>query len=296
MLEFFTAPQAIPGIQFRVALAIIFTAAMAYYDLFNKKWVPNSLVYGFAICAVAINFLFYDPALTWAALAIGAITFLLCYGLYKIGQLGGADAYALGAIAAAVPYLPSPLLSPSASAVPYPFILSVLAPTGLAFILHMALRFAPFISRRLAAGEINFTLEKVAAPFMLTAVFALFIYALFSLPISFPPAYLAILAFLAISLLFFSLFKSDIKDSMVEMVPVKKLQEEDVLALEKMNKALVAKLKLQPLLTAQSVSLLKKSKLKSAPVYTGMPFFLPYLFFGLLFTVLFGDMLIYILG
>ena len=295
MLDLLTVPPSVPGIGFRIALAVIFTAAMAHYDLFNKKWVPNTLIYAFAILAVAINFVFYDPAVTWPALAFGAIVFALCYVLYRMGQLGGADAYALGSIAAAVPYLPVPLLSQQPSA-PYPFILSVLAPTGLAFILHMAFRFAPYVARRFAAGKIRFTIEKAAGPALLAFSFAAFLYAISSLPLSFPPAYFAILLFLAAALIFFSLFKSEIKDSMVELVPVRKLQEEDVLALEKMNKGLVARMKLRALLTAKSIALLKKSRMKSAPVYTGMPFFLPYLFLGLLFTVLFGDMLMYLLG
>lgn len=293
--SFFAVPATIPGLEFRIALAIIFTAAMAYYDIFNKKWVPNTLVYGFAVAAIAINFAFYDAAATWLALAIGAIVFAFCYVLYRLGQLGGADAYALAAIAASVPYLPAPLLS-SVKSAPYPFILSVLAPTGLAFILHMAMRFVPYISRRLAAGKVKFTPEKYAGPLLLSGAFLAFIYALLSLPFSFPPAYFAILIFLAASLLFFSFFKSEIKDSMVEELSTSRLQEEDVIAVEKMDKGLVAKLKLSPLLTAASISLLKKSKVKSVPVYTGMPFFLPYLFLGLIFTILFGDMLLLMLG
>ena len=292
MLDLFAVPPIVPGIQFRIALALIFTGAMAYYDIFNKKWVPNTLVYAFAVCAIAINFVFFDPAVTWPALAFGAVAFAVCYLLYKLGQLGGADAYAIASIAAAIPYLPSSLVSFSPSA-PYPFLLSVLAPTGIAFILYMLLRFIPYISRRLTEGKVLFSAEKIAGPAALAIAFLVFIYALSSLPFAMPPVYLATLAFLAVALVFFSLFKSEIKDSMVEMVPVRSLQEEDVLALEKMNQPFVKKMKLQPLLSAKSIMLLKKSKLKSVPVYTGMPFFLPYLFFGLLFTVLFGDLLLF---
>ena len=295
MLDLFSVPQAIPGIHWRIALAVIFTTAMAYYDIFNKKWVPNTLIYGFAACAIAINFVFYDPALTWSALALGLIIFALCYALYRMGQLGGADAYALGSIAASIPFLPAPLLVQQQS-VPYPFILSVLAPTGIAFMLHMALRFVPYVARRLAAGKIHFTLEKSAGPALLAFAFIAFIYALASLPLPFPPAYFAILFFLAISLLFFSLFKSEIKDSMIEMVPVRKLQEEDVFAIEKMNPAVAKKLGLRAVISAKMIASLRKAKVKSVPVYTGMPFFLPYLFFGLLFTLLFGDMLMHLLG
>jgi len=81
---------------------------------------------------------------------------------------------------------------------------------------------------------------------------------------------------------------------MVESVQVSKLQEEDVLALEKMDASLVKKLKLQPLIDGKIILALKKSKVKAVPVYTGMPFFLPYLFLGLLLAVLFGDLLFYL--
>lgn len=292
MLELFSVPSSVPGLQFRLAIAVIFTAAMAYYDLFNRKWVPNSLAYGFAVFAIGLNFVFYDPALTWPALAIGAVVFAACYLLYRFGQLGGADAYAMASIAMAVPYLPSSFF-PSSQPAPYPFILSVLAPTGIAFIIHMLLRFVPYVSGRLAAGKISFGAGKLAGPAALAIAFLVFIYALSSLPFSLPPVYLTVLAFLAVALIFFSLFKSEIKDSMVEQVKVGALQEEDVLALEKMDASLVKKLALQPLLSTKSIAQLRKSKLKSVPVYTGMPFFLPYLLLGLVFTILFGDMLLY---
>ncbi|MCX6773365.1 MAG: hypothetical protein NTV88_06415 [Candidatus Micrarchaeota archaeon] len=292
MLDLFTIPSAVPGIGARMALAFIFTAAAAYFDIFNKKWVPNTLVYSFAALAVLINFIYYDPVLTWSALAIGAVVFAACYLLYKLGQLGGADAYVLASIAATIPYLPSSLIGSSQSA-PYPFILSVLAPTGVAFILHMVLRFVPYISNQIAKGKIKFTASKIAGPIGLAAAFLVFVYALLSLPFAFPPIYMGMLIFLAVGLVFFSLFKSEIKDSMIEQMKVGKLQEEDVIALEKMDAGLVQKMKLQPVLTAQSIALLKKSKLKAVPVYTGMPFFLPYLLLGLVFTLLFGDMLLF---
>ena len=291
MLDFFAVPSFVPGLQARMALALIFTAAAAYFDLFNKKWVPNALVYAFAALAVLVNFIYYDPLLTWQALAIGAVVFGACYLLYKVGQLGGADAYVIASIAATVPYLPSSLLNPAQSA-PYPFILSVLAPTGVAFILHMVLRFVPYVAKQVAAGKIKFTASKVAGPIGLAAAFLVFVYAIISLPFPFPPVYIGMLIFLAVGLIFFTLFKSEIKDSMIEQVKVGRLQEEDVLALEKMDPGAVQKMKLQPVLTLQSIALLKKSKQKLVPVYTGMPFFLPYLLFGLVFSLLFGDMLL----
>jgi Flp pilus assembly protein protease CpaA len=290
MLDLFTFPSTLPGIEFRMFIAVAFTAAAAYFDVFNKKWVPNYLVYGCAAAAILVNIIFFSPEASFIAFALGIAVFAISYPLYKIGQLGGADVYVLASIAATIPYLPKPLLA-AAQQIPYPFIFSVLVPTGLAFMLHMLFRFIPYISKKLANGKVDFSFQKLAAPAILCIAFAFFFYTLSALPIALPPAYFAVLSFLFVALLFFTLFKDEIKYSMVEQVLVAKLQEEDVLALELMDKAIVKKLSLSPLLSAKSIAALKKSKLKKAPVYTGMPFFLPYLLLGLMVSILFGDII-----
>ncbi|VVC01942.1 Uncharacterised protein [uncultured archaeon] len=293
MLDIFSTPSEVPGLLLRSLVALSFTGAAAYFDIFNKKWVPNYLVYGFLACALALNVIYFEQALFASALLAGIAVFAATYFLYRVGQLGGADVYVLASISLCVPYLPKPLLAMQ-QAVPYPFILSVLAPTGFAFILHTMARFLPYISKRLAQGKIAFSLAKIAGPALLMAAFLFFVYALASLPVALPIQYVAALSFLFASLFFFMLFKDEIKDSMVERIPVSRLQQEDVLALEKMDKSLVKRLGLAPLISAKTILLLKKAKVRYAPVYTGMPFFLPYLFLGLLFTLLFGDMLYYL--
>ncbi len=295
MLELFSPLPEVPGLLLRAVVALGFTGAAAYFDMFNKKWVPNYLVYGFLAAALVLNVIYFEQAVFTQAITFGIVIFALTYFLYKAGQLGGADVYVLASIAMCLPYLPKPLLAPAQN-VPYPFLLSALAPAGLAFILHMVARFLPYVSRKLAAGEIKFTLWKAAGPAALLAVFSFFLFALSTLPIPLPAQFIAILSFLFVSLFFFTLFKEEIKDSMVEQVLVSRLQEEDVLALEKMDPALVKSLELAPLITKETVASLKKSKLTRVPVYTGMPFFLPYLFLGLLFSVLFGDLLFYIIS
>ncbi len=290
MLDLFSFPPALPGIELRMLFAVAFTAAAAYFDVFNRKWVPNYLVYGFGAAAILANVIFFSPEASFIAFALGIAVFAISYPLYKIGQLGGADVYVLASIAALIPYLPKPLLSASQQ-VPYPFIFSVLVPTGIAFMLHMLFRFTPYISRKIAKGNVKFSLQRLAAPALLCMAFAFFFYTLSALPVALPPAYFAVLSFLFVALLFFTLFKDEIKYSMVEQLPVAKLQEEDVLALELMDAALVKKISLSPLLSAKSIAALRKSGLKKAPVYTGMPFFLPYLLLGLLVSLLFGDMI-----
>jgi Flp pilus assembly protein protease CpaA len=292
MFEIFSSPASIPGMEWRILVALLFSALAAYYDIFNKKWIPNILVYAFLASSIALNIIFFDQAVFISALAIGIFVFAFSYLLYKLGQLGGADMYFLAGIAMTIPYLSKPILAENQS-IPYPFILSVLIPTGMFFIFHMLARFIPYISRQISNGNVQFTPSKLLSIFVLAAILFFFVSVLTSLPVAVPLSYFAIIFFLSAALLFFSLFKDEIKDSMIESVRVSKLQEEDVLALEKMDASLVKKLKLQPLIDGKIILALKKSKVKAVPVYTGMPFFLPYLFLGLLLAVLFGDLLFY---
>jgi len=295
MINSLPIPPFVPGMEFRLFVAVAFTAAAAYFDVFNKKWVPNYLIYAFAICAVALNFVFYDPTVTFQALAFGAGIFILTYPLYKMGQLGGADVFVLASIATAVPYFQKPLFA-AEQLVQYPLILSVLVPTSLLFILHMLVRFIPYVSGQMRQGKLKITLGKIAGPALLLLSFSFFIYAISTMPLALPFSYVLVLSFLFASLIFFSFFKDEIKDSMIEMVSPSRLMEEDVIALEKMDSALVKRLSLSPLLDAKIIATLKKARLKAVPIYTGMPFFLPYLLLGLIFTILFGDLLYYIIS
>jgi hypothetical protein len=294
MLPFLSPPASVPGIDVRILAAVAFTGAAAYYDMFNRKWVPDRLLWAFLACAFLLNILFPDSVLFMQGCAAAAIIAAISYALYRMGQLGAADVLVMSSIALAIPYLPKPLLAPAQN-VPYPFFLSVLAPTGIAFILHMLCRFVPYIARQLAEGKVEFTAQKVAGPAIVLLSLAIFAFIAASFPFPLPPLYFAVVGFLGIALVFFSLFMPEIKASMVETVPVGKLQCEDVLALEKMQ-PLAKRLSLPPVISERTIAALKRAKAKTVPVYTGMPFFLPYLFMGLLFSVLFGDLLFYIAG
>ena len=159
--------------------------------------------------------------------------------------------------------------------------------------MHMLIRFIPFISHQISKGKVKFTFQKVAGPALIILSLAFFWATVSSLPVSLPASYFAIIVFLGAALIFFSLFMPEIKASMVEKIPTSRLQCEDVLALEQMP-LLAKKLKIQPLISEKTIAALKRAKIKSVPVYTGMPFFLPYVFVGLVFALLFGDLLYYV--
>ncbi|MCX6770266.1 MAG: hypothetical protein NT051_06385 [Candidatus Micrarchaeota archaeon] len=290
MLEFLAPTLTLPGFEFRAFFAVALTAAAAYYDVFNKKWVPDWLAYSCVAAALALNIIFFTPAIFLQAILIGGIIFVVTFLLYKTGQLGGADMFVMSSVAALIPFLPAPLLTAPQN-VPYPFILSVMVPCGIAFILHMFIRFIPYISKRISSGKVHFTLVQILQAAFLLVMFFAFILLLSSLPFPMPSSYLAVIAFLFLALIFFTIFKSEIKDSMISELPLSKLCEEDVLALEHIDKRAIKSLSLSPVLDSAMIARIRKSKLKHIPVYTGMPFFLPYFLIGVVFTLLFGDLL-----
>jgi Flp pilus assembly protein protease CpaA len=291
-LSLLLPPNSVPGLDIRIIAAAAFTGAAAYYDAFNKKWVPDSLLWCFLGTSILLNIIFFEPALFIQAALTAMVVASLTYALYRMGQLGGADVFVMASIALAVPYLPHPLLAPPQS-IPYPFFLSVLAPTGIAFIAHMLIRFIPQMSKQVSHGKVKFTIQKLAGPAIVLFTLLVFGTAVSSLPVAFPPSYFATISFLGGALIFFSLFMPEIKASMASKVPVARLQCEDVLALEQMP-SLSKRLSLQPVIGKGTIAALKRAKIKSVIVYTGMPFFLPYLFIGLVFTLLFGDLLFHI--
>ena len=64
MFEFFSPPAEIPGMLLRTLVALAFTGAAAYFDIFNKKWVPNCLVYGFLAASLALNVVYFEQVLS----------------------------------------------------------------------------------------------------------------------------------------------------------------------------------------------------------------------------------------
>ena len=78
-LSLLASPSSVPGLGWRILIAVAFTGAAAYYDLFNKKWVPNWLVYAFLACALAINLVFFEETLFIQAAVFAAVVFAASY-------------------------------------------------------------------------------------------------------------------------------------------------------------------------------------------------------------------------
>lgn len=88
----------LPGEMLRVFVAIFGLIVTSYYDLFNKKNVPDNLLYAFLAVAFLVNLVFFESTLFWFSLVLALIVGLIGYVFYRLGQIGGADVFVLVSI------------------------------------------------------------------------------------------------------------------------------------------------------------------------------------------------------
>jgi Flp pilus assembly protein protease CpaA len=280
----------------RFVICLVGCTAATYYDLFNRRNVPTWLTYAL----VAIGALF-----TLASLNISIITqnfliaiaiFVLGYLLYRAGQIGGADVLVFISIALLLPEAPAPLLSTTAPHLEFPFVFSVFILSGMLGVFGIFLKYVPATLYEFLRGEkIRISRAQAGLAVATLLLYTIFLYYLNSI-VELPEVQLII--FLAVVVCATSLFtlKDYISEKhMIRMVGVDEIDEEDILAVEKMDQKVVSKYKLDKLLTPSEIDKLRKmGKKKKFPVYKEMPVFMPYVLIALLAALLFGDPLAYL--
>lgn len=268
-----------PGEIIRVLLAFIGTGAAAYYDLFNKKNVPDNLLYGFLAVAFLVNLVFYQESLFWFSLGIAVFFSVIGYFFYRLGQLGGADVFVIASIILLLPIHPSFV----GMAFNMPFVLSVIIFSGVLFALYVIFYFGWRLSQ--LEAKPNWAYALMFLPYLLFA----YVYVNSFL---FSPMYFIFVTILLFATIFFMMFREHLIRLLAEELPVAQLEAEDVLALEIMNKDLIDRYKLPRLLTKAEIERLKETKVSEVWVYTRLPPFIPFLFVGMVLSLLFAQHLL----
>lgn len=269
-------PLKMPGEDIRIFLALAGTLATVYFDIFNNRNVPNNLLYAFLGIAILTNVIFYDPLVVAYAGGLAAIVFLLGFILYKMGQIGGADLFVICSIILLLPIHPSSL----ETLFNYPLIFSTLLYSGVVFSIFSIFYFGSKIFK-----------SNDAKPNLLYLLLLLpyigFAYIFMSAPF-FSPVYLLIASIFLLSAIFFLVYREAIIASTMEKINLSAITDEDVLAKEKM-KPLMQKLKIGPVIGEKELAILKKAKVKEVWIYAHLPPFLPFLFLGLIASLLWGN-------
>ncbi len=268
-----------PGEAIRILLAFLGTAVAAYYDVFNKKNIPDHLLYAFLGIAFLANLIFYEPALF--AFSIGVAVFLSAIGylFYRVGQLGGADLFVLASIMLLLP------IHPAYSGMPFnlPFIFSVFIFSGILFALYVLFYFGYKLTQTEAKPKWLYLLMLI--PYGLFAYF-------FINSFLFSWVFFAFITISIFATIFFMMFRDSLNQLLAEELPVSQLEPEDVLALEVMNKDMLERYKIPRLMTKEEIARLKKTKVGEVWVYTKLPPFIPFILFGMVLSVLFARSLL----
>ncbi|MFH2105621.1 MAG: prepilin peptidase [Candidatus Micrarchaeota archaeon] len=267
-----------PQEMLRIVVAFIGLLAVSWYDLFNKRNVPNSVLYAFFAIAVIINLLFPGNLLEFSlivTLFVGGISYIF----YRTGQIGGADAIVMTALTQLLPIHPSF----AALKFNFPFILSIFLFSGIAFVIYFLVYFMYRVFKEKPEPKPLYLL--ILIPYLL------FSYIYISSPLFFP-FYFLIISLSFLSIIFFYTYKESITRMLSEELPLKDVQEEEILALDLMDQKMVKKYNLQRLVTSNELNKMKKLKIKSVFVYTKLPPFLPFMLLGLILSLLFAHYLI----
>lgn len=272
---FFSGIQ-MPGEAIRVMLAFIGVALAAYADTFHRRNIEDAFLFSLLGIGIMANIVFFQPGLSMFAIALAAVIGLFGYAFYRFGHIGGADVILFAYIALLLP------VHPSISHMPFnfPFVLSVLVFSGALFALYFIIKYGADALNRRLKGEYSYALFII--PYF--AIVWLYMQTGF-----FTPAYFAIISVLYLAFVFFSIYKKAINDSMTEEIRVSKLEEGDVLALEKMEAGQAFPSRL---VTAQVIAKLKADGVENVWAYTKLPPFVPFILGGMLLALFFANQFI----
>lgn len=288
----------------RILIALIGTGIAAYQDQ-KTSFVNESLVYSMIVIGVFLNIATLDISFIISSIGIALIVFAIGYFFYRIGQLGGGDVLLFFGLALLLPQYPKGLIDFLPQSISntlnqqlmfmdyfkYPFILSIIV-SGLFFAL---LGTTLFYLRQLLKRKLKPDYKNAAIIVVFIVAFMFFISRLTEITLFKFFFYMALL----ISGAILYIFKEQIMEEVViKNIRIKDIEEEDIIAVEKIPLELVKEYNLGRVLTKKEVEKLKKIEKEKGihyfPVCKVLPRLVPYLFLGLIVSLLIGDLFIWI--
>jgi hypothetical protein len=268
-----------PGELIRIILAFLGVAVATYFDIFNKRNVPNNVLYAFLAVAFIANLILYQEDLFFFSIALAVFFSAIGYLFYRFGQLGGADLFVIASVILLLP------IHPTFAGLTFnlPFIFSVIVFAGVAFAVYVIVFYGLKLIGSGAQPKLMYLLLLI--PYIIFA----FIYIN---SIIFSPVYFMFVTILLLATIFFLMYKEDINHLLAERMSPAELEEEDVLAIEMMDEKVVKKYKLKRLATKAEIARMKKLKVREVWVYSKLPPFLPFMLLGMLLSLVFASSLL----
>lgn len=281
-----------------VSALLIGTLVGVYTDI-KKRYVPNFVNYSLILIGLFGNLLIsvlnksFFPFVYSAALVF--ILYGLSYGLYRVGYWGGGDAKLLVAYGAVLPVLPEIFKSFGPTIAPWPFILTlwfnisiVGVIIGLFYSIYLAIK-----NRRKFVPEARKMLQKYKIVVYIIFIWLMAVFGSFFIGQEFGYFFAELWSLVTLLFYLLILLKSVENSCMYHFIKPSKLDEGDWVVEEvkvrgfhyKPRKTGVHQKDIDALIKLEKAGKLKKVKVKS-----GTPF-VPSFFIGLIYTLVFGDMI-----
>ncbi|MFH1587025.1 MAG: A24 family peptidase [Candidatus Diapherotrites archaeon] len=275
---------------FRVFVLIIGSAAAAYTDV--KTGLINDYI---TYPMIALGILFSLIEFNLNAFIIAAAVFAFGYLLYFLGQIGGGDVKLFTGIALLMPFFgETNFLFPFLGEAGMPFVIGVLfVATILAFLFNSI-----YYIIKYAKKGIDFNYNKNG--FIMGGILAVFLVVYFYLILQLGVSmnfviFMGIL--MVIGIIRLALERGIRKEFYLETVPLEKLEEDEIAAIEFIYSGIVAKagLGIKRTIGKGEIEKLMELKVKEVAVFRNLPKFAPFVFAGVLVVILYPNILEFIL-
>jgi Flp pilus assembly protein protease CpaA len=273
----------------RVLVLLAFATLYAYFDIFNKRSIPDSFVYLSIIVGIIFTF-FYPLKTLELSLLIAAFVVAASYILYKAGFLGLGDGLELAFVSLMLPIQPTPLVN--IPQLGLPFILSVFISSGIVAIIALPIYY-------MLNGKPEIRKESVMKAFVVFISYLLLlmlVYLLLGHIALIPIVFIIIIAFFS-ALIF--LFEVSMNERMITWIYPSRLGEDDIIAINLMSKKDIMFFKSRypgfgRLADRKAIIALRNIK-KKIPVYTNAIPFSAFILSGIILSLLIGDPILLIL-
>jgi len=286
---------------FRIASALVISFIYMLFDVFNKRNVPGSFVYFTLGYGFVLTLFYFDMGAILFSSAVALVVLGIGYVVYKVGQIGAADIIELAAISLILPIQQAPFLLGRVIQFGLPFVLSVMVAAGMIAMIVVPIYYLPK-AKKLFKKSLVSLIDKKGAFKAIVIIIPYLALALFLAAVSSINAVgLAVLLLMMVGSSLLMLFEKPITDSMVEFVTIEKCDEGDIIAFNLMGKTEIATIRkkvkmFDRLLTKDLINEMKAKRIRNKiPVYkNALPFAVP-IFVGVVFSILFGDIIFFIL-
>jgi Flp pilus assembly protein protease CpaA len=282
----------------RIASVAIMATAYMIFDVFNNRNVPGIFAYATLAYGAVLTLLYLNATAISISCTIALVILGIGYAIYRMGLIGAADVMEFAALSLIIPVQPAPLLMMSQAQFGIPFVISVLIGSGIAALVIVPLYYIPKARGAFKNTPIRSTnVVKAAA---IAGAYLLFFAAL-EYTAGITMMGVIILAVLFVGSATITLFEDPITKTMVEYANVDRFEEGDLIALNLMSRQDVESAKrhirhFDRLVTEALIKEMHKKHIRQKfPVYkSALPLALP-IFIGVVVSLLFGNILIFLL-